>query len=129
MHFPVDLKYSKDHLWVKVESDGCRIGITDYAQDALGDVVYVELPQVGARINRGQPFGVVESVKAVSDLIAPLSGDVVEINGELPDNPQWLNEEPYGKGWLIRIDGADSSELNELMDVESYRSLVAEIKR
>ncbi len=129
MHFPVDLKYSKDHLWVKVESDGYRIGITDYAQDALGDVVYVELPQVGARINRGEPFGVVESVKAVSDLIAPVSGDVVEINGELPDNPQWLNEEPYGKGWLIRIDGVDSSELNELMDAEGYRSLVAEIKK
>lgn len=129
MHFPVDLKYSKDHLWVKVESDGHRIGITDYAQDALGDVVYVELPQVGTRINRGEPFGVVESVKAVSDLIAPLSGNVVEINGELPDNPQWLNEEPYGKGWLIRIDGVDSSELNELMDAEGYRSLVAEIKK
>lgn len=129
MHFPVDLKYSKDHLWVKVEGDGCRIGITDYAQDALGDVVYVELPQVGARINKGESFGVVESVKAVSDLIAPVSGSVVEANMQLSDNPQWLNEEPYGKGWLLRVDGVDSAELNDLMDAESYKSFVDEIRK
>src|SRR5437867_8838890 len=112
---PVDLKYTREHEWAMVEGDRARIGITDFAQEQLGDVVFVELPKVGARVRHMQSFGVVESVKAVSDLFAPLSGEVVEINQTLTERPEQVNQDPYGAGWLIVIAMSDPKELDALL--------------
>ncbi len=122
---PVDLKYTREHEWTKVEGDRARIGITDFAQEQLGDVVFVELPKVGARVTAMQSFGVVESVKAVSDLFAPLSGEVVEVNGELPKKPETVNADPYGQGWMIVVRYADAKELDTLMSAAEYEKLIA----
>ncbi len=122
---PVDLKYTREHEWAKVEGDRARIGITDFAQEQLGDVVFVELPKVGARVTAMQSFGVVESVKAVSDLFAPLSGEVVEVNGELPKKPETVNADPYGQGWMIVVRYADAKELDTLMSAAEYEKLIA----
>ncbi len=124
MNFPEDLKYTEEHEWVLVEGDVVAIGITDFAQDQLGDVVFVELPEVGDTVEAGSTFGVVESVKAVSDVYAPVSGEVVEINEELPDEPEVLNTSPYEDGWMIKVKLADLSSLDDLMDVKAYQEFV-----
>ncbi|MEM9564146.1 MAG: glycine cleavage system protein GcvH [Actinomycetota bacterium] len=123
---PDNLRYSSDHEWIKVEDDNrVRIGITDYAQDALGDVVYVELPEVGATVTSGQSISEVESTKSVSDIYAPVAGVVVEVNGELGDEPERLNSDPYGDGWICVIELADGAGLDELLDAEAYVGLTA----
>ena len=121
---PDDLRYSADHEWVRLEGDRIRVGITDYAQDALGDVVYVELPDVGSEVAAGDAFGEVESTKSVSDLYAPLAGVVVEINGELADAPERLNEDPYGEGWICAIEPTSVDDLDGLLDAAAYRTLI-----
>ena len=125
MNIPEDLRYSTDHEWAVVDGDVVRIGITDYAQDALGDVVYVELPQVGDRVDQGEPFGEVESTKSVSELFAPVSGVVSEVNDELAGAPQRLNEDPYEDGWICTITFDDAAELDSLLDADGYRDLRA----
>lgn len=124
MDFPEELKYTEEHEWVLVEDDVVTIGITDFAQEQLGDVVFVELPEVGDALQTGETFGVVESVKAVSDVYAPLSGEVVEINEELPDEPEVLNNSPYDDGWMIKLKLTDSTALDGLMDVSAYQEFV-----
>lgn len=126
MEFPKDLKYTNDHEWVRVEGDIAYVGITDYAQDALGDVVFLEIPEVGAHVEKGETFGVVESVKAVSDLYSPLSGEVVKANEDLVDAPEAINEDPYDDGWMIAVKMSDPSELGELMTAEDYETFIAE---
>ena len=121
---PVDLKYTREHEWAKVEGERARIGITAFAQEQLGDVVFVELPKVGARVTAMQGFGVVESVKAVSDLFAPLSGEVVEVNGDLTKRPETVNADPYGQGWMIVIRCTDAKELDALMSAADYEKLI-----
>ena len=125
MSIPEHLRYSSDHEWALAEGDTVRIGITDYAQDALGDVVYVELPQVGDRVGRGEPFGEVESTKSVSELFAPVSGVVTEVNDELAGAPQRLNEDPYGDGWICTVTFDDAAELDSLLNAAGYRDLIA----
>jgi glycine cleavage system H protein len=128
MEFPEDLKYSKEHEWVLVEGKTATVGITEYAQDQLGDIVFVELPAVGDKTSKEDAFGVVESVKAVSDVYAPVSGTVVEVNDDLPENPEIINEDPYGDGWMIKLDLSDPEELDDLMTAEEYEAYVAEQK-
>ena len=117
---PRDCKYSKEHEWVRLEGGLATVGITDYAQDQLGDIVYVELPPLEENLTQFEPFGVVESVKAASDLYAPLSGEVVEVNEELSDHPEFVNEDPYGQGWMIKVEPSDEVELDQLISVEEY---------
>ena len=123
MNFPAELKYSKDHEWVKFEGDTAIIGISDFAQDALGDVVFVNLPGEGDEVNAGETFGDVESVKAVSDLVSPVSGTIVAVNEELADAPETLNSDPYG-AWIIKVEGVSAQE--ELLDAASYEAFCAE---
>jgi glycine cleavage system H protein len=124
MNVPEDLRYSSDHEWVRRDGDEVRIGITDYAQDALGDVVFVQLPAVGAAVTAGDPFGEVESTKSVSDVYAPVSGTVSEINEALVDSPQLLNEDPYGEGWICAIRISEPSHLESLLDAAAYLKLI-----
>lgn len=124
MNFPEEFKYTEDHEWILIEDDVVTIGITDFAQDQLGDIVFVELPEVGDSLEVGKSFGVVESVKAVSDVYAPVSGEVVEVNEELPDDPEVLNNSPYGDGWMIKLKLADTTALDALMDVATYQEFV-----
>ncbi|MGE4589269.1 MAG: glycine cleavage system protein GcvH [Acidaminococcaceae bacterium] len=126
MKIPAELLYSTDHEWVKVENGKAIIGITDFAQDQLGDVVFVEVPEVGTDLGAGDGLSTIESVKAVSDVYSPISGKVVEANGELSDAPQLINEDPYGKGWIAVVEIAAESELKELMDAEAYKKLLSE---
>jgi glycine cleavage system H protein len=128
MEFPEGLFYSKEHEWVLVEGDTATIGITEFAQEELGDVVYVELPEVGEKIVKDDPFGAVESVKAVSDVYAPVSGTVLEINDVLPDSPETINDDPYGDGWMIRVEMNDKDDLKDLMSAEEYAEYVAQQK-
>jgi glycine cleavage system H protein len=123
---PTDLRYTKDHEWIRVEVDRATIGITAHAADQLGDIVFVELPAIGRVIDQSAPFGVVESVKAVSDLLAPVSGTVVENNGALNGEPELVNGDPYGAGWMIRIVIGQPSQLDELLDPAAYDALIAE---
>jgi glycine cleavage system H protein len=125
MEFPDDVRYTKEHEWIRLEGAEAVIGITDFAQDALGDVVFVELPAVGASLTQGQTFGVVESNKTISDLFAPVAGRVVAVNSALREEPQRVNEEPYGSGWMIRIAVAKREELDALLDAAGYRAFVA----
>ncbi|HTN78248.1 MAG TPA: glycine cleavage system protein GcvH [Acidimicrobiales bacterium] len=124
MNVPEDLRYSADHEWVRVEGERARIGITDYAQDALGDVVYVQVPGVGSAVKAGDSFSEVESTKSVSDIYAPLSGTIVDVNTDLGDAPQRVNEDPYGEGWLCVIEMSDPSEVDALLDAAGYLALV-----
>jgi glycine cleavage system H protein len=124
MDIPSDLRYSTDHEWARVEEGRVRIGITDYAQDALGDVVFVEVPEVGTNVERGASFSEVESTKSVSEIYAPVSGTIVEINAELADSPERLNDDPYGEGWICIIEPTDPAQLDELLDAEGYRALI-----
>ena len=121
MEFPEELKYTEQHEWARVEGKLVRVGITDFAQDALGDVVYVDVPEVGTEVLAGEAFGEVESTKSVSDVYAPVTGRVIERNGELADSPQLVNDSPYGDGWMIAIEPADLSELDALLDARAYR--------
>jgi glycine cleavage system H protein len=122
---PSELKYTREHEWAKVEGDRARIGITAFAQEQLGDVVFVELPKIGARVRSTQTFGVVESVKAVSDLFAPISGEVVEVNADLAKKPETVNADPYGQGWMIVVTVGDPAELAGLLSAEAYVALIA----
>jgi len=124
MKFPAELRYSDHDEWVRVEGDEIVTGITDYAQDQLSDIVYVELPEVGDQFEKGEPYGVVESVKAASDVYMPASGDIVAVNSELEDTPEIVNEDPYGRGWFVRIKPIDPADLDELMDSDTYRANV-----
>lgn len=124
MSTPKELLYSKEHEWVKMEDGKATIGITDFAQSELGDIVFVELPEVGDEISKDQPFGSVESVKTVSELYAPISGKVVAINEELLDNPEFVNESPYGTAWMITIEVTNDAEVEELMDADTYSALI-----
>ena len=126
MNFPEEFKYTEDHEWILVEGDIVTVGITDFAQDQLGDIVFVELPEIGDTLEVGKTFGVVESVKAVSDVYAPVSGEVVGVNGELPDTPELVNTSPYEDGWMIKLRLADASILDGLLDAEAYKAFVAE---
>jgi glycine cleavage system H protein len=123
---PTELRYTKDHEWVRVEGDEATIGITDYAAGQLGDIVFVELPAAGGSLEQFRPFGVVESVKAVSDLFAPLSGEVLESNASLGSQPELVNQEPFKGGWMVRVRVADPKQLEELLEPTAYDALVAE---
>jgi glycine cleavage system H protein len=124
--YPGDLKYHREHDWARIEGDEAILGITWYAQDSLGELVHYEPPENGGTISAGSSYGEVESVKAVSDLIAPLSGDVLEVNSKVVEEPETVNEDPYGKGWLVRIRLSDSGEVDALLDAEAYESFLAE---
>ncbi len=125
-NIPEALRYTKDHEWAKMEGGRARIGITDHAQQELTDVVFVELPRVGKVVKQGEPIGVVESVKAVSEIFAPLSGTVVEVNKVLEDRPEIVNKDPYGEGWIVVLETADASEPNGLMDAAGYRAHIGD---
>lgn len=126
MDFPKELLYSEEHEWVKKEDGKVRIGITDFAQDELGDIVFVELPEVGEEVEADEPFGSVESVKTVSELYAPVSGKVVAVNEDLEDSPEFVNESPYEKAWMIVVEVSDESELDKLMSSDEYKAMVEE---
>jgi len=125
MTFPENLKYTNDHEWMRVEGEFGWVGITDYAQGELGDVVFVELPAIGTKIQQGKSFGTIEAVKAVSDLYAPVSGEVLEINKDVQSAPDSVNKDPYGKGWMIKMRIANAGEIASLLDVDAYKKLVA----
>ncbi|XP_064640486.1 glycine cleavage system H protein-like [Lineus longissimus] len=125
-NIPTDLKYTDQHEWIRLEGDIATLGITNHAQDQLGEVVFCELPEVGALADKAGVLCVIESVKAVSDIYAPLAGEVTEVNTKLEDAPEKINEEPYGKGWLVKLKISDQSELSELMDAEAYTKLTEE---
>ena len=126
MNTPEELKYSKEHEWVKVDGDKAYIGITHFAQSELGDIVFVELPDVDDEINEGDTFGSVESVKTVSELYAPVSGKVVETNDELEDSPEFVNESPYEKAWMVKVELSDESQLDELLSADQYKEMIGE---
>src|SRR5690625_2905861 len=126
MSLPTDLLYSEEHEWVRREGSDVRIGITDFAQSELGDIVFVELPEVGDAIEAGEPFGSVESVKTVSELYAPISGTVVEVNEDLEDNPEYVNESPYEQAWMIVVEPSDDAELDELLSDKEYEAFISE---
>ena len=124
MEYPDDVRYTKEHEWARTEDGGVRIGITDYAQDALGDVVYVDLPDVGSVLRANQPFGEVESTKSVSDLFSPIEGTVIQRNPLIDERPELVNEQPYGDGWLVMVEPADLEAMEALMDAAAYRTFV-----
>jgi glycine cleavage system H protein len=126
MNFPEDLKYTREHEWARVKGKRVVVGITEFAQDQLGDVVYVELPAVGDVVKKGEAFGVVESTKAVSDVFAPVSGKVVEVNDPLTDAPETINEDPYEEGWMIQVEPSDPKELDDLLGAKAYAKFVEE---
>ena len=125
MTFPENLKYTNDHEWIRVEGEFGWVGITEYAQGELGDIVFVELPSVGTKVQQGKSFGTIEAVKAVSDLFAQVSGEVVEINKDIQSAPDAINKEPYGKGWMIKMKIGNAAEIASLLDVGAYKELVA----
>jgi len=126
MNYPDDLKYTKEHEWCRVKGNRVVVGITDHAQDALGDIVYVELPEVGDPVKKGEAFGVVESTKAVSELFSPVTGKVVEVNDPLSDAPETINEDPYEEGWMIQVEVADFKDLDTLLDAAAYQKFIQE---
>ena len=123
---PRNLKYHKEHDWARVEGDTAVFGVTDYAQESLGDIVFLELPEVGSEVTAGTPYAEIESVKAVSDILAPLSGSVIEVNEDAVDAPEIINESPYGDGWLVKVQLSDPSEVDDLMTAEEYDEFLAE---
>ncbi len=123
---PEELKYSKDHEWVRVEGDIAVVGITDYAQSELGDIVYVELPEVGTKVQKGETVATVEAVKTAADVYAPISGEVVEVNSALEEHAELINKDPYGEGWIVKIKMSNPDELNELLSAEEYKKLIGE---
>ena len=124
--YPDDLKYTREHEWARAEGDLVTVGITDYAQEALGDIVYVDVPPVGTAVTGGETFGEVESTKSVPDLYSPVSGTIVERNDELDKSPELINSDPYGQGWLVVVEVTDPGELDELLDADAYAEMVAE---
>ena len=124
MNIPTDLKYTKDHEWIKIENDIATIGITDFAQGELGDIVYVDVDTLEDTVEEGEVFGSVEAVKTVSDLFMPLTGEVVEFNSELEEDPEFVNTDPYGKGWMIKMNISDPSQITDLLDAEAYQKLI-----
>ena len=122
--YPEDLKYHPEHDWARIEGDQATFGITWYAQDALGEVVFFDPPSVGSHVTKDQAYAEVESVKAVSDVFAPLSGEVVEVNGALSDTPERVNDDPYGEGWMVKVRLSDTSEVDTLLDVDAYKNLL-----
>jgi glycine cleavage system H protein len=126
MDTPEELKYSKDHEWIRVDGDVGTIGITDYAQGELGDVVYVEMPEAGTLISKGESFGTIEAVKAVSEVYSPVSGEIVEINDKLEGEPALVNQSPYSDGWMIKLKLTDPDELSDLMDAAAYKEMIGE---
>jgi glycine cleavage system H protein len=126
MEIPKELRYSEEHEWATVDENVATIGITDYAQEQLGDIVYIELPETGTQVTKGDEFGVVESVKAVSDLYSPVTGTVVTVNTGLPNTPETVNEEPYGDGWMIRVEMSNPEELDDLMTAAEYEKFIEE---
>jgi len=129
MAYPANYRYSKEHEWIEAKGDAATIGITDYAQQELGDVVFVELPAVGTKLTTGKTFGSVESVKAVSEIYAPASGEIVSANGELQNKPETINSDPHGAGWLVKMKLANPAELNGLMDAAAYEKYIEEKKK
>ena len=126
MNFPEDLKYHKEHTWVRISGKNATVGITDYAQDALGDIVYVDLPEVDTEIEKDTEFSEIESTKATSSVIAPVSGTIIEVNEELDEAPEIINEDPYGKGWIAVVEMSDISELDDLLDASDYERYIEE---
>lgn len=124
MNIPADLKYTQDHEWVRVDGDVAIVGVTDFAQGELGDVVFVEIETEGETLGKGETFGTVEAVKTVSDLFMPVSGEVTEFNEDLADDPELVNKDPYGKGWMIKVSMSDAAELDELMDADAYKAMI-----
>ena len=124
MNVPKELKYTKDHEWIKIEGDVATVGITDFAQGELGDIVYVEVETVDETLDREEVFGTVEAVKTVSDLFLPLTGEIIEFNETLEDEPELVNSDPYGKGWMVKIKFSEASEVEDLLDAEAYKELV-----
>lgn len=122
LKFPEDLKYAKTDEWIRVDGDTAIVGISDYAQDALNDIVYIEFKDIGDNINKGESFGEVESVKAASELILPVSGEILEVNSALEDSPETINSDPYGDGWMVKIKLTDASGLDDLMDADAYKA-------
>jgi glycine cleavage system H protein len=126
--FPANLKYTQDHEWAKVEGNKVTVGITDHAQSALGDVVFVELPAVGKSLKKGETFGVVESIKAVSDLYSPITGKIIEVNSKLPDDPGAINRDPHADAWIVKMEVTDPASMSDLMDAAAYEKFVAALK-
>jgi glycine cleavage system H protein len=124
MNVPDELKYTREHEWIRVEGDEIVIGVTDFAQGELGDVVFIEIETEGETLSRGDTFGTIEAVKTVSDLYMPVDGEVLEVNSALEDTPELVNSKPYGEGWMVRVKVSDSSQLDDLLDAEAYRSLI-----
>lgn len=125
MNFPTDVKYTKDHEWIRVDGDVANVGITDYAQSELGEIVYVDITTEGETVGKEEVFGTIEAVKTVSDLFMPVTGEVLEVNPELEDAPQLVNEDAYGKGWIIKVSVSDAAELDELLSAAEYEQLIA----
>lgn len=125
MNFPTDVKYTNDHEWIRVDGDVAYVGITDYAQSELGEIVYVDITTEGETVNKEEVFGTIEAVKTVSDLFMPVTGEVLEVNPELEDAPQLVNEDAYGKGWIIKVNVSDAAELDELLSAAEYEQLIA----
>jgi len=126
MNFPDNLKYTSEHEWIRLDGEVAYIGITDYAQDQLGDIVFVDVPSVGDTLAAGEVFGTIEVVKTISDLFLPVSGEIIEINASLEDNPELVNSDPYGEGWIVKVKPSDLSELDTLLDAPAYRKLINE---
>lgn len=124
MSIPADLKYTEDHEWVRVDGDVATVGITDFAQGELGDIVFVEIETEGEELDKGETFGTVEAVKTVSDLFMPVGGEITEFNEALADDPELVNKDPYGEGWMIKVKVADTAELDDLMDADAYKAMI-----
>lgn len=126
MNFPADLKYTKDHEWIRIDGTIGTIGVTDHAQGELGDVVYIDIPDASATVSAGGTFGTIEAVKTVADLYAPVSGTIVDVNADVNNAPETVNKDPYGAGWLVKIDMSNMAELDGLMDVDAYKALIGQ---
>lgn len=126
MNFPTNVKYTSEHEWIRLEGEEAFVGITDYAQEQLGDIVFVDVPTEGETLEKGETFGSIEVVKTVSDLFLPIGGEIVEVNPELEEHPELVNQDPYGKGWIIRIKPTDTTEMDELMDADAYKQTINE---
>ena len=124
MNFPENLKYTSEHEWIRIEGDKAYVGITDYAQEQLGDIVFVDVPTVGETLSKGETFGTIEVVKTISDLFSPVSADILELNEDLEENPELVNSDPYGKGWIIKIRLTDLGEVADLLDAEAYKKVI-----
>lgn len=126
MNFPTNVKYTNEHEWVRIEGDEAYVGITDYAQSQLGDIIFVDVPTEGETLEKGETFGSIEVVKTVSDLFLPVGGEILEVNQALEENPELVNKDPYGEGWIIKIKPTDVSEMDDLLDAEAYKKLINE---